>query len=99
MWLLDLKTNFFKQEMRMKKETQNVRVAKRLVECGFITTSEAMSQMYITRLAARINDLVNRCDIDIESELIPWGDAKQAKYTIDALDRWYLRDCIANDLV
>jgi len=74
----------------MKKESQNVRVAKRLVKYGFITTSEAMSQMYITRLAARINDIIHRYDIDIESELIKWGDSKQAKYSIDMDNRDYL---------
>ena len=83
----------------MKKETQTVRVAKRLVKYGSITTSEAMGQMFITRLAARVNDLINRCDIEIESELIPWGDSKQAKYTVDPLDRWYLNDCIEHGLV
>jgi len=54
----------------MKKETQNVRVAKRLVKYGFITTSEAMSQMYITRLAARIVDLRDKCGINIDSDLV-----------------------------
>ena len=67
----------------MKKETQTQRVAKRLIECGRITTSEAMSQMYITRLAARVNDLKNSCFVHIESDMIKWGDSKQARYTVD----------------
>ena len=67
----------------MKKETQTVRVAKRLVKYGSITTSEAMGQMFITRLAARIGDIKNAVFINIDREMIEWGDSKQAKYSID----------------
>jgi len=75
----------------MKKESQNVRVAKRLVKYGFITTSEAMSQMYITRLAARIRDIKNAVYINIDREMIKWGDSKQAKYSIDMDGRLVLK--------
>jgi len=65
----------------MKKETQTVRVAKRLVKYGFITTSEAMSEMYITRLAARIGNIKDKTGLYISVEMIKWGDSRQAKYS------------------
>jgi len=75
----------------MKKETQTQRVAKRLIKFGYITTSEAMSEMYITRLAARIGELKDRCIIAIDRELIKWGDSKQAKYSINSDSKMVLR--------
>jgi hypothetical protein len=84
----------------MKKETQNVRVAKRLVKCGSITTSYASSSaMYISRLASRINDLVNICNESIYSELIKWGNSRQAKYTVDEAGRKELAYLLEDDLI
>jgi hypothetical protein len=81
----------------MKKESQNRRVAKRLVKCGSITTSYASSPaMYISRLAARIGDIKRICFIDIDSELIPWGESRQSKYTVDDEERAYLKYCVEN---
>ena len=78
----------------MKKETQNVRVAKWLVTNGSITTAQAMGILRITRLAARVNDIKKIYFIDIDSELVKWGDSKQARYTVDEEERAYLKYCL-----
>ena len=81
----------------MKKETQNVRVAKVLVKRGSITTSYASSPaMYISRLASRIGDLQKISIVRIDSELIKWGNSRQAKYTLNDEGRAYLKMCLEN---
>ena len=78
----------------MKKESQTVRVAKRLVKYGSITTSEAMSQMYITRLAARIGNIKDAIPIEIDVEMIKWGDSRQARYSVNEKEKFYLNHCL-----
>lgn len=78
----------------MKKETQTQRVAKHLIMYGKITIVQALNDLYITRLAARIGNIKDRCIIDIDVKMVKWGDSKIAEYSVDHHGRDELEYCL-----
>jgi len=78
----------------MKKETQVQKVAKHLIMYGKITIVQALNDLYITRLAARVGEIKDRCIIDINVKMVKWGDSKIAEYSVDHRGRDELEYCL-----
>lgn len=69
--------------------TQNEMVLKYLEENGSITTYECYSQLYITRLSARIFDLKKKYGLEFEEQ---WVTKKNRYGKICSFKKYILKD-------
>ena len=85
----------------MKKKTQKQRVAEHLFKFGSITRSVAENFPHpIKRLSSRIGNIKDGpCRVVIKSKLVPWGNAKQSKYSVTQEGRLQLKFCLDKGLI
>lgn len=69
--------------------TQNEMVLKYLEENGSITTYECYSQLYVTRLSARIFDLKKKYGLEFEEQ---WVTKKNRYGKICSFKKYILKD-------
>jgi hypothetical protein len=65
-----------------KTQSQKLRIVKRIVKMGYISTPHAISHMLTTKLSTRCGELERDHSVTFERSRIPWGNTFGTKYSL-----------------